>query len=63
MCNVKGWKQPMLILALPRGTKAKDMVVLKYSTSTKPQVFYLICIYYDIYCRNSAFTGNLKRFS
>ena len=38
LCSSKGWHYPLLLLALPKGTRAKDRVVLKTYTSTRPQV-------------------------
>lgn len=37
LCSSKGWHYPLLLLALPKGTRAKDRVVLKTCTSTQPQ--------------------------
>ncbi|KAJ4435680.1 hypothetical protein ANN_18296 [Periplaneta americana] len=37
LCSSKGWHYPLLLLALPKGTRAKDRVVLKTFTSTRPQ--------------------------
>ncbi|KDR08621.1 RING finger protein 103 [Zootermopsis nevadensis] len=37
LCSSKGWHHPLLLLALPKGTRAKDRVILKTFTSTRPQ--------------------------
>lgn len=37
LCRSKGWFEPILLLALPRGTKPKDRVVLRSSQLTRPQ--------------------------
>lgn len=38
LCETKGWMEPLLLLAMPKGRKAKDKVVLQPFTSSKPQV-------------------------
>ncbi|PNF21993.1 hypothetical protein B7P43_G17696 [Cryptotermes secundus] len=38
LCSSKGWHHPLLLLALPKGTRPKDRVMLKTFTSTRPQV-------------------------
>ncbi|XP_075221949.1 E3 ubiquitin-protein ligase RNF103-like [Lycorma delicatula] len=37
LCRSKGWFEPLLLLALPRGTKPKDRVVLRTSQLNRPQ--------------------------
>ncbi|KAF4524137.1 hypothetical protein B566_EDAN012140 [Ephemera danica] len=37
LCTGKGWHEPLLLLALPRGTKAKDKVLMQIFQSTRPQ--------------------------
>nr|CAD7461735.1 unnamed protein product [Timema tahoe] len=37
LCMSKGWHEPQLLLALPKGTRAKDRVVIKTFSSTRPQ--------------------------
>ncbi|XP_059482487.1 E3 ubiquitin-protein ligase RNF103-like isoform X2 [Neocloeon triangulifer] len=37
LCTGKGWHEPLLLLALPRGTRAKDKVLMQIFKSTKPQ--------------------------
>lgn len=37
LCETKGWAKPHLLLAMPKGWKAKDRVVLQPFTSSKPQ--------------------------
>lgn len=37
LCSSKGWHHPLLLLALPKGTRPKDRVMLKTFTSTRPQ--------------------------
>nr|CAD7392522.1 unnamed protein product [Timema cristinae] len=37
LCMSKGWHEPQLLLALPKGTRAKDRVVMKTFSSTRPQ--------------------------
>lgn len=37
LCSTKGWRDPLLLLALPKGSRAKDKVVLKTFTATRPQ--------------------------
>ncbi|XP_046385608.1 E3 ubiquitin-protein ligase RNF103-like [Ischnura elegans] len=37
LCINKGWHRPLLLLALPRGWRAKDKVVMRTSTFTRPQ--------------------------
>ncbi|KAG8232852.1 hypothetical protein J437_LFUL012656, partial [Ladona fulva] len=37
LCMNKGWHRPLLLLALPRGWRAKDKVVVRTSTCTRPQ--------------------------
>ncbi|XP_071448561.1 E3 ubiquitin-protein ligase RNF103-like isoform X2 [Hetaerina americana] len=37
LCTNKGWHRPLLLLALPRGWRAKDKVVMRTSTYTRPQ--------------------------
>ncbi|KAK3908442.1 Ubiquitin conjugation factor E4 A [Frankliniella fusca] len=38
LCETKGWAKPLLLLAMPKGQKAKDKVILQPFTSSKPQV-------------------------
>ncbi|XP_034235362.1 E3 ubiquitin-protein ligase RNF103-like [Thrips palmi] len=38
LCETKGWVEPLLLLAMPKGRKAKDKVILQPFTSSKPQV-------------------------
>lgn len=42
LCSSKGWNEPLLLLAMPRGTKPKDKVVMRTSQATRPQVVYVI---------------------
>ncbi|XP_049806395.1 E3 ubiquitin-protein ligase RNF103-like [Schistocerca nitens] len=37
LCGSKGWDQPLLLLALPKGSRPKDRVILRTFTSTRPQ--------------------------
>lgn len=37
LCSSKGWHHPHLLLALPKGTRAKDKVIMKTFTATRPQ--------------------------
>ncbi|XP_039285357.1 E3 ubiquitin-protein ligase RNF103 [Nilaparvata lugens] len=37
LCRSKGWFEPLLLLALPKGTKPKDKVILRSSQLTRPQ--------------------------
>ncbi|GLH07421.1 E3 ubiquitin-protein ligase RNF181 homolog [Gryllus bimaculatus] len=37
LCSSKGWHHPLLLLALPKGTRAKDKVILKTFSATRPQ--------------------------
>lgn len=37
LCSSKGWDQPLLLLALPKGSRPKDRVILRTYTSTRPQ--------------------------
>lgn len=37
LCSSKGWNEPLLLLAMPRGTKPKDKVVMRTSQATRPQ--------------------------
>ncbi|KAL1122763.1 hypothetical protein AAG570_003090, partial [Ranatra chinensis] len=37
LCKRKGWDQPLLLLALPKGTKPKDEVVITTCTLKRPQ--------------------------
>lgn len=41
LCSSKGWNEPLLLLAMPRGTKPKDKVVMRTSQATRPQVTHL----------------------
>ncbi|KAK9509479.1 hypothetical protein O3M35_006789 [Rhynocoris fuscipes] len=36
LCSTKGWTQPLLLLAMPRGTKPKDKVIMRVCHLTKP---------------------------
>lgn len=36
LCSSKGWSQPLLLLAMPRGTKPKDKVIMRTCQLTKP---------------------------
>uniref|UniRef100_A0A1B6CX40 Uncharacterized protein n=1 Tax=Clastoptera arizonana TaxID=38151 RepID=A0A1B6CX40_9HEMI len=38
LCNIKGWYEPLLLLAMPRGSKPKDKVVIRSCKYTRPQV-------------------------
>ncbi|XP_054263281.1 E3 ubiquitin-protein ligase RNF103-like [Macrosteles quadrilineatus] len=37
LCKSKGWNEPLLLLAMPKGTTPKDKVVIRTCTYTKPQ--------------------------
>lgn len=37
LCKRKGWKEPFLLLAMPRGSKPKDKVILRTCHLNKPQ--------------------------
>lgn len=37
LCKSKGWKEPLLLLAMPRGSKPKDRVIMRTCQFTRPQ--------------------------
>ncbi|KAG8310449.1 hypothetical protein J6590_063823 [Homalodisca vitripennis] len=42
LCKTKGWNEPLLLLAMPKGTTPKDKVVIRTCTYTRPQILVLI---------------------
>ncbi|XP_063231865.1 E3 ubiquitin-protein ligase RNF103-like isoform X2 [Bacillus rossius redtenbacheri] len=37
LCKSKGWEESLLVLAMPKGTRSKDKVILKTFSSKKPE--------------------------
>lgn len=37
LCKSKGWKEPLLLLAMPRGSKPKDRVIMRTCKFKRPQ--------------------------